>query len=289
MGIPYQNLQTARSTPTSWALLVLVFGFIITYPVFDYVLLSHVKNQMLERQYNSQLIAASALRALIAKGLEHGATPIEAFNAADQAIGLGQLTGVGTALIAPDGTVAAFNAGFQLAGVDSLSTFKVRVWPSGVEIGFMEFATGPPSRGKLMRPTGADTGAMISASTLATSGWHIIATQGTDSIVPQLATTRLYLLVTFLVLAVFLVLLILSFYFTLAAGLTSAINSARVLEDASVRFQEQAGALRRPLHNIQGLADMLLITEDPDERANYIKEIKGEVKLVIEDLEKTSS
>ena len=106
----------------------------------------------------------------------------------------------------------------------------------------------------------------------------------TDQIDHTVYLTKLYLLISFLSLAFLLVLLILSFYLSLATGLSSAIRSAMALEEASVRFQESIGEMKRPLHNIQGLADMLSITEDPDERNSYLKEIKGEVATIIEDL-----
>lgn len=289
MDLAYQNLQSVKNTPARWALFVLIFGLLITYPILDYVVISHVRYNLTQRQYNSQMIAASAMRSIVALSILNGESPATAFNSAIVSTSLGQTSAVSAALVAPDGTITAFHDGFELAGAENLSNFKVVDWPTGFELGFKEFVTGTSRKGRFIRPQGGNTGHLICAASLPGLDWHVITIQRYAGIENSTSTTRLYLLVAFLVLAVFLVLLILSFYFTLAAGLASAINSARALDVASVRFQEKAGELRRPLHNIQGLADMLSITEDPDERERYLNEIKSEVKLVIEDLEKFSS
>jgi signal transduction histidine kinase len=190
------------------------------------------------------------------------------------------------AVVANDGSLIARSTDFPLSGTGDLTAYKVLKSPDWLEFQFPEILAGEIScGGELLLPTGARPGILIATDYSPADSWQVVVLSRTDGIEDALHVTKLYLLISFLSLALLLVVLILLFYLSLAAGLSSAINSAVALEEATVRFQESVGEFRRPLHNIQGLADMLEITEDPEERTGYLREIKGEVGRIIKGLE----
>jgi len=273
--------------PARWGLLALTGGLIIVCAVLVSALSAQQEQSLVQAALALQAQAAHAIRSSIeATGYSAGNVDAQLHDAAQLVTERAGGSPLGIAVVSSDGLIMASSVNFPLSGTNSLSSYKVLKAPDWRELQFpAALADSIGCTGELLLPTGARPGILFAADYSPASAWQVIVLQRRDGINRQLSIARMYLLISFLSLALLLTLLIVAFYLSLAAGLSSAIRSAVALEEATIRFQENLGEFRRPLHNIQGLADMLSITEDPDERNGYLKEIKGEVGMIISRLE----
>jgi hypothetical protein len=156
---------------------------------------------------------------------------------------------------------------------------KVRDPLSGGSVSLREYLSSyHPPCGELYSAAGLDLGQTIAASRLAAGGLTVAVQQSTRQIDEALRTVRLYLLLSFMALALLLLLAVLWVYIVVANTFSAAVHAAGALRTATGAFQESLGVLRGPLHNIQGLADMLSVTENEE---RDLDDIKSEVRRII--------
>jgi hypothetical protein len=283
----YNQPAAQLSLPARVSVVVLIAGLAGAYVILSGSVTRKVE-QVLGREWaGSHAALATLVRDGLAGELNRGSELGEAFESGGYREAV-QLAGeyAGIALLAPDLTVASWSCAGAVPEISNLSGYLAVDMPSGNRRALAEFMRDSQLQGyQLQSPAGDRLPFNVVSATLPANGWNVLVFQDRQGAGAVAGEVRLSQTLAFLSLALLLVLLLLGFYISLAQALSTAVRSAAALEDAGRRFEERAGVMRGPLSAIQGLADMLVITEDPDERNNYLTEIKDEIRKLAAELQ----
>jgi len=283
-----QNQTAGQLTiPVRISIVVLLAGLCVVYFILSGSVTRRAETVLAREWAASHAALAAMVRNNLAASVNRGQELGQAFEQGGYREAMQQAGPYsGLALVAPDQSIAMWSrtgAGPNLADLAGYEAIDVT---SGSRAGLAEFLAGSRfDPYQLVSPAGDRLPYNIVSADVGASGWTVMLfqdRQAAGGIVGEIRTSQT---LAFLALGLLLLLLLLAFYISLASALSTAVRSAAALEQAARRFEERAGELRGPLSAIQGLADMLVLTEDPDERNNYLNEIKDEIRKLAADLQ----
>ncbi|GEM_PF-2557591 len=289
MGVqPASGPQAALGMAVRWGLLVLAVGAALAYLLLSSAVAGAARSGLYDSQLGGQQALVVAMCSHLDADVRSGEDALTAFDrlASFMTLQLGSAGG-GLSLVDPEGSVVAQQGAGEIAAAGELTGLVVRDPRSGAAFSFDEYLSlhrklQQPPAGLLYSAAGTPQRQSIATARVPANGWSLVVHQGTRPIEEVLSTVRLYLLVSFLCLAILVLLFVLRIYHSLAVVFNTAVRSSEALTVASTTFQESLGVMRAPLHNIQGLADLLCLAADSVERERYAEEIKTEVRKLIE-------
>lgn len=284
---PTSRPHAALGVAVRWGLLLLAAGTALICLLLSNAVVGATRMGLIDRQLSGQQAVVVAMCSHLDTDFRSGQDVMTAFDrlASFMTLQLGS-TGGGLSLIDPEGNVVAQQGAGELAAAGDLAGLVVRDPRSGAAFDFEQYLLllrklQQPPAGLLYSAAGTSQRQSVATARVPANGWSLVVHQGTRAVDDVLATVRLYLLVSFLCLAILVMLFVLRFYYSLAGVFNTAVRSSEALTVASTTFQESLGVMRAPLHNIQGLTDLLCMAEDGEERERYAEEIKTEVHKLI--------
>lgn len=264
-------------------LYLLAAGVVVVYLLLGQALSKRAYQTSISQQLSAQQTLACMVAGRLDDEQRHGQDAVAAFNELAELTTLQFGPGFGGfTLMDPSGEIITQLGASEYQPPASLEGLMVRDPHSPASLTLSNYARlKQPAAGLLYTAAGAFQHQSVAVSRIAANDWSLLVHRDTLESEELAAVLRIYVLVAFLVLAVLLLLFILGWYYALAGVFNRAVQSAEAINTASRAFQESLGVMRGPLHNIQGLTDMLCMAPDADERQLYADEIKAEVGKLI--------
>jgi len=285
--MPQNQTLAQLSIPARVSFVVLLAGLTAAYFILSASVTRKAEDVLARDWAVSGAVLATIVRDGLAASLNNGQEIGRAFDQGAYREAM-QHAGAysGLALLAPDHSIASWSAVGTVPDMTDLASFSAVDATSGSRGALGEFLAGDhltPYR--LVSAAGDELPFNLVSANVGANGWTVMLFEDRQAASELAGQVRLSQTLSFMSLALLLLLLLLGFYVSLASALSTAVRSAAGLEEAGRRFEERAGAMRAPLTRIQGLADMLVLTEDPDERNNYLAEIKDETRKLSAELQ----
>ncbi|MCH7471994.1 hypothetical protein IIA79_03475 [bacterium] len=255
----------------------------VAYFLLNLFVLNYVRASLVEKQITGQKALALTIRDVLSEAYSRGEDIDSLLNKLALTYSPEVSGGsVSVSVLASDGRQIAGTPGSPLSFREAVDAFSIRDPVSGASVSFSQsLQMDQPASGLVYGVGGKPSQMTVASAKMNANGWLVLVFEGTKQIEESMRVTKLYLLVSFLSLSMVLMVLILASYLSLARTFSSSVQVVAAMEEAAQSFQENIGVMHRPLTNIQGLADMLSITEDSFEREGYLGEIKKEVKELI--------
>lgn len=278
-----ENPQHLMGSVVRGGLILAVVCIIVLYLLLGQAISRRAYLAGISQQLNGQRAFAAITAAMLDGQLRRGQDALTAFNELGRLSALQFGAGFGGFTLAdPEGKVVSQFGSSEYLAPASLEGLMVRDPQLDSNRTLTNYAKlDHPSAGLLYTAAGTFQHQSVAVGRIAATNWALLVHSDTLAVEEQAAVLRTYLLVGFLVLAALLLLFMLLCYHALAGVFNRAVRSAEEISSASRAFQESLGVMRGPLHNIQGLTDMLCMAADQDERQGYGDAIKAEVGKLI--------